>query len=178
MTVIELREHAQPVELRLDDATGRALAASGIVKASPDPFLPGIWRLSADRFVGSATVVATAATPGATEHTAHAVTVRIVPKVSISRLFFLLGYALNPRGWREDQIELAEHPDLLPALAHAFERQADRALRQGLLQGYRRTEESAWVVRGRLRETEQLRRRFGAALPVEIEYDEFTTDIP
>lgn len=179
MTVIELREHAQPIELRLDEAVGRALAASGIVKASPDPFVPGVWRLSADRYVGSATVVVAAtATLGAAGGTARAVTVRIVPKVSISRLFFLLGYALNPRGWREDQVELAEHPDLLPALAHAFERQAERALRQGLLQGYRRTEESAWVVRGRLREAEQLRRRFVATLPVEIEYDEFTTDIP
>lgn len=176
MTVIELREHAQPIELRLDDAIGRALAASRIVKASPDPFLPGIWRLSADRYVGSATVTP-ASTAGRTAH-AMPVTVRIVPKVPISRLFFLLGYALNPKGWRDDQIDLAEQSDLLPALAHAFERQTDRALRQGLLQGYRRTEESAWVVRGRLREAEQIRRRFGAALPAEVEYDEFTTDIP
>lgn len=174
MTVIELREHAQPIELQLDDAIGRALAASSIVEASPDPFVPGLWRLSAGRYVGSATVTA----PDVTGRTVNAVTLRIVPKVSISRLFFLLGYALNPRGWREDQIDLAEQTDLLPALAHAFERQTDRALRQGLLQGYQRTEERAWVVRGRLREAEQLRRRFGAALPVEIEYDEFTTATP
>lgn len=174
MTVVELRENAQPIEVQLDDAVGRALAASRIVKASPDPFVPGIWRLSADRYVGTATVTV----PAAMDRRAHTLTVRIVPKVSINRLFFLLGYALNQKGWREDQIELSEEAGLLPALAHAFERQTDRALRQGLLQGYRRTQESAWVVRGRLREAEHLRRRFGAALPVEIEYDEFTTDVP
>lgn len=174
MTPIELREHARPIERQLDDAIGRALAASGIVEASPDPFIPGLWRLSAGRYVGSAVV----AVPDAAGGVKHTVTLHIVPKVPISRLFFLLGYALNPKGWREDQIDLAEHTSLLPALAHVFERQSDRALRQGLLQGYRRTEESAWVVRGRLREAEQLRRRFGAALPAEIEYDEFTADIP
>lgn len=72
---------------------------------------------------------------------------------------------------------MAEHRDLLPALAHAVERQIDRALRQGLLQGYRSTEETALVVRGRIRETDQIRRHFGATLPVEVTYDEFTTDI-
>jgi 5-methylcytosine-specific restriction enzyme subunit McrC len=62
LTVIELRENAQPIEMRLDDAVGRALVASRIVKASPDPFLPGVWRLSADRYVGSAIVTADAGT--------------------------------------------------------------------------------------------------------------------
>lgn len=105
-------------------------------------------------------------------------TVRITPKVPIVRLFFLLGYSLDPkRSWRDGEVEVAEHHDLLPALAHAVERQVDRALGQGLLQGYRATEESALVVRGRIREVEQIRRRFGAMLPIEVAYDEFTTDI-
>lgn len=59
-----------------------------------------------------------------------------------------------------------------------MERQVDRALRRGLMQGYRPTEESALVVRGRIREAEQIRRRFGMTLPVEVAYDEFSTDIP
>ena len=68
--------------------------------------------------------------------------------------------------------------DLLPALAHAFERHTERALRQGLLQGYRATEEMSSVVRGRIHEADQIRRHLGRALPVELTYDEFTTDIP
>jgi 5-methylcytosine-specific restriction enzyme subunit McrC len=165
---IELREHARPTEWALDDATGRALAACGFIEATPDPYAPGIWRLAARTKVGAVTVTV----PGG-----DLVAVRIIPKVSISRLFFLLGYALNPKGWREDQIDVAEHRDLLPALAHTFERHADRALRRGLLQGYRTTQDSALVVRGRIREGEQIRRHYGMAIPVELEYDEFTADI-
>ncbi|CAM5629525.1 hypothetical protein SAVIM338S_05996 [Streptomyces avidinii] len=103
--------------------------------------------------------------------------VRIAPKVPITRLFFLLGYSLKPLGWREGLVDVAEHRDVMPALAHAVERQTDRALRRGLLQGYRAVEETSFLVRGRIREAEQVRRRFGRPLPVETAYDEFTTDI-
>lgn len=171
---IELRENAPPSEHVIDDALGRALAASRVIKATPDAYVPGVWRLSAERYVGAAVVTVPTVRPGGTT---RSVAIRIAPKVPISRLFFLLGYAVNPKGWRDDQVDVAEHTDLLPALAHAFERQCERALRQGLLQGYRRTQDSAMVVRGRIREGEQLRRRFGMALPVEVEYDEYTTDI-
>ncbi len=169
-TSIELVEHAPATGHVLPDAVGRALEASRVVDASPDPYVPGSWRLRAGSKVGAITVHG----PGL----GAPVTVRITPKVPIARLFFLLGYSLDPRGgWRDGQVDVAEHRDLLPALAHAVERQIDRALRQGLLQGYRETEESALVVRGRIRETDQIRRRFGAPLPVEVTYSEFTTDI-
>lgn len=173
-TTIELRENAPPSEYVLDDAVGRALATSGIVRAARDTYVPGVWRLAADRYVGAAVVTVPGVRPGSAD---QSLTIRVTPKVPISRLFFLLGYALNPKGWRDDQVDVTEHAELLPALAHAFERQIERALRQGLLQGYRRTQNSATVVRGRIRNGEQLRRRFGMALPVEVEYDEYTTDI-
>ncbi|MEU0243410.1 restriction endonuclease [Streptomyces sp. NPDC006235] len=167
---VELVEHAPATRLALPDAVGRALAASDVVDAVPDPYTPGFWSLRAGSKVGA---VAITAPDGGTP-----VTVRVRPKVSIARLFFLLGYTLDPRrSWRDGEVEVAEHRDLLPALAHAVERQVDRALQQGLLQGYRATEESALVVRGRISEAEQIRRRFGAMLPVEVAYDEFTTDI-
>ncbi|WP_234328119.1 McrC family protein [Streptomyces sp. NRRL S-37] len=153
----------------LPDAVGRALAASRIVDAAPDPYVVGHWVLKAGSKVGAVSVTAPGAAP---------VTVRIIPKVPMARLFFLLGYSLDPRGWRDGQVDVAEHREVLPVLAHAFERQTDRAIRAGVLQGYRTTEDTALVVRGRIREAEQVRRRFGAALPVEIGYDEFTTDIP
>ncbi|MFC1442857.1 restriction endonuclease [Streptacidiphilus sp. N1-10] len=165
---IELREHAQPTQWPLAPAVGQALAASRIVEAVPDPFMPDLWRLKASSKVGSVTVSVRGYDP---------VRLRIIPKVPIARLFFLLGYALNPKGWRDDPTDAAAHHELLPALAHSFERQTERALRQGLLQGYRRAEETALVLRGRIREAEQIRRRFGSSLPVEIAFDEFTTDI-
>ncbi|WP_316755420.1 McrC family protein [Streptomyces herbicida] len=168
--VVELVEHAPAVSVALPDAVGRALAAGDVLDAAPDPYTPGRWSLRAGSKVGAVAV----AVPGADE----TLTVRVTPKTPIARLFFLLGYSLDPKGgWRDGEVEVAEEQDLLPALAHAVERQMDRALRQGLLQGYRAAEETALVVRGRIREAEQMRRRFGAALPVEVAYDEFTTDI-
>jgi 5-methylcytosine-specific restriction enzyme subunit McrC len=168
--VVELVEHGPAVSVPLPDAVGRALAAGRIVDAAPDPYVPGRWSLRAGSTVGAVTF----AVPGQDEM----VTVRITPKVPVARLFFLVGYSLDPAGGRRDgEVGVAGHRDLLPAFAHAVERQIDRALRQGLLQGYRATEETAPVVRGRIREAEQIRRRFGATLPVEVAYDEFTTDI-
>ncbi|MFE9097237.1 McrC family protein [Streptomyces sp. NPDC007264] len=168
--VIELVEHAPAVGVALPDAVGRALAAGDILDAAPDPYVPGRWSLRAGSKVGAVAV----AVPGGD----GPITVRVAPKVSIARLFFLLGYSLDPKGgWRDGEVGVSGYRDLLPALAHAVERQIDRALRQGLLQGYRATEETSLVVRGRIREADQIRRRFGATLPAEVEYDEFTTDI-
>ncbi|MGW1532293.1 McrC family protein [Streptomyces aureus] len=168
--VVDLVEHAPAVRAALPDALGRALAAGDIVEAAPDPYVPGRWSLRAGSKVGAVVVTA----PGVDEP----VTVRVTPKVPVARLFFLLGHSLDPRGgWRDGDVEVAGHRDLLPALAHALERQVDRALRRGLLQGYHSTEETSLVVRGRIREADQIRRRFGATLPVEVAYDAFTTDI-
>jgi 5-methylcytosine-specific restriction enzyme subunit McrC len=47
----------------------------------------------------------------------------------------------------------------------------------GLLQGYRVTEEALPVVRGRIRIDDQLKRRPGQWLPIEVAYDDFTIDI-
>ncbi|MGW4850525.1 McrC family protein [Streptomyces sp. NPDC004288] len=169
MSVLSLVEHGPAQSFRLPDAVGRALATEKVLEeAGPDPYDPGAWRLRAGSKVGAVRIAA----PGS-----ESVTVRITPKVPVARLFFLIGYSSDPRGWRDGSIDLAEHEELLPALAHLVERQIDRALRQGLLQGYRTTEESSHVVRGRLREAEQIRRRFGLPLPVEVTFDEFSTDV-
>ena len=50
--------------------------------------------------------------------------------------------------------------------------------RAGLLRGYRTEEEALHTVRGRIMFAEQIRRRHGVALPIEVRYDEFTDDIP
>ncbi|MGW4276962.1 McrC family protein [Streptomyces seoulensis] len=167
---VELVEHAPAVGLALPEGIGRALAAGDVVTAAPDPYTPGRWQVRAGSKVGAVAVTA----PGVDEP----FTVRITPKVPVARLLFLLGHSLDPaRARRAGEVDVAGHRDLLPAFAHAVERGIDRALRQGLLQGYRATRDSGLVVRGRIREAEQVRRRFGAALPVEVAYDEFTTDI-
>ncbi|WP_330460406.1 McrC family protein [Streptomyces sp. NBC_00820] len=167
-TEVLLREYGPAVSVAVSAAAGRALAASGILQsATPDPVRSGHWLLRAGSRVGAVR------TPDGT-------VVRIMPKTPVSRLFFLLGFSLDPaRAWRDDRegtVDTGAYDDIVPALAHAVERQIDVALRQGVLQGYRMVEESALVVRGRLREADQIRRHFGRTPPVEIAYDAYTAD--
>lgn len=104
--------------------------------------------------------------------------IHIQPKVPIARLLFLVGYALYAAAWRPQAVSVAEAADLVPAVAQALWRQTEQATHQGLLPGYILVEESSQVLRGRLRESEQLHRHHGLPLPLEIQYDEFTIDIP
>ncbi|MDI3420134.1 McrC family protein [Streptomyces luteolus] len=170
---IRLREHAPAASVPLDTATGKAIAAARVLEsAAPDPFRPGHWTLRAGSTVGTVRVPV----PG---RPGPGLTLRITPKTPVRRLFFLLGFSLSPeRAWRDGgpPIDSGTHDDVVPALAHAVERQIDLALRQGVLQGYRSVEESALVVRGRIREAEQIRRHFGRTPPVEIAYDDYSTD--
>ncbi|WP_200813750.1 McrC family protein [Marinactinospora thermotolerans] len=166
---VVLREHGPAVSVPIGAAAGRALAASDILRsAAPDPARRGCWLLRAGSMVGAVRVPS-------------GPVVRIMPKIPVGRLFFLLGFSLDPaRAWRdgrEGTVDIGVHDDVVPALAHAVERQIDAALRQGVLQGYREVEESAPVLRGRLREAEQIRRHFGRTPPVEIAHDAYTPDI-
>src|SRR5690606_29807515 len=100
----------------------------------PDPAQDGHWLLRAGSHVGALR------TPGGP-------VVRILPKTPVSRIFFLLGFSLDPeRAWRDDRegtVDTGTYDDVVPALAHAVERRVDAALRQGVLQGYREVEESS-----------------------------------
>lgn len=104
--------------------------------------------------------------------------VSIRPRISIARLVFLLGYTQDPRMWRDDPVGLDDQADLWPAMAQVFTRQADRAVERGLLQGYRVEESALTVVRGRLREADQLRLHAGLPIPLEVRFDEYDVNIP
>jgi hypothetical protein len=69
-------------------------------------------------------------------------------------------------------------PDLLSAVVEAFTRVTERALLPGLVQGYRQYEAALPVVRGRIREADQIRRGYSVMVPVEVRYDDFTVDTP
>jgi 5-methylcytosine-specific restriction enzyme subunit McrC len=100
------------------------------------------------------------------------------PKITdINRLIFMLGYARNPKIWRDDPVRVSADDELLPAVAEAFARIASRAVEQGLLQGYRTVTEALPVLRGRMLAGEQMSRRFGFPVPIDVEYDDFTVDI-
>ncbi|HEX6077828.1 MAG TPA: restriction endonuclease [Micromonosporaceae bacterium] len=163
MTRILLREAGRERQIALSAPQARRLAAARVVELRPGVDTDS-WLVRAGHMVGAARI--------------GDVEVRIAPKVPVDRLLFLMGYARHPDRWREDRVNLSEHPELVPALAGAFWRQTERALRGGLLHGYRERDDTSVVLRGRLRETDQLGRWYGMPQPLEIRHDEFTVDIP
>ncbi len=104
-------------------------------------------------------------------------TVEIRPKLPIHRVLFLISYTLDRLNLPGKVVDLAQPPDLVEAMVRIFHDAVRQATSRGLLQGYRTQEETLNVVCGRIRIEEQLRRRFGIAVPIEVRYDEFTPDI-
>ncbi|WP_431958097.1 McrC family protein [Nocardia lijiangensis] len=107
------------------------------------------------------------------------VQINVRPKVTeINRLLFLIGYCSNPAVWRDEAVHLERADGLFPAVAESFTRLTSRAIEGGLLQGYRTQTDRLQLVRGRVRIGEQVTKNFGRPLPIAVEYDDFTTDIP
>ena len=104
--------------------------------------------------------------------------VLIEPKIDIPKLLSLACYAMGAFKPQEQWLFDFERELALPdVLALALSAAARRAFSRGLLHGYRTEEESLYTVRGRIRFAEQIRRRFGIPVPVEVRYDEFTDDV-
>ena len=105
-------------------------------------------------------------------------TVEIRPKLPIDSVLFLASYALGAFKLKPDVADLDRSTDLVEVMVQIFHAAVRQATGRGLLQGYETQEETLNVVRGRIRIEDQLRRRFGIAVPIEVRYDEFTPDIP
>ena len=103
--------------------------------------------------------------------------VSIRPKLPIARVLYLASYAMGRIDFREEHFNFGNAPTLVEALIPALVAAAHRAFARGLLHGYRTEEESLHTVRGRIRINEQIRRRFGISVPIEVRYDEFTDDV-
>jgi len=144
--------HAEAAEIRAADLVD--------VVAEPEP---GCWKLVAEARVGVAV--------------GRDWEVRVRPRLAIPRLLFLLAYARDPRGWKDQPAEFATAPDLLDAIAAGFSLHALRAVERGLLRGYVHVEERSSAVRGRIRFGDQISRSASLPLPVEISYDDYTADV-
>lgn len=159
---LTLREGGPPELVLLSEAAAETLNSARILTCVRT-VTPGLWQVSATTKVGTFAV--------------EGLQVTVRPKIDITRLVFLAGYARNPAFWRDEDVSLDADADLTEALAASFSRLARRALDQGLLKGYRTTEEALTVVRGRIRESDQIRRHFGRLIPIEVRYDDYTVDI-
>jgi len=145
----------------LDDAQAALLSATRL--ADTRPLGGGRWQLLPTGRVGAVR--------------AGDFDVQVQPKTGISRLLFLLGYAADP-GFQPGNVTATAEPDLWPALAESVLRHTEVALRPGVLQGYVTLDETLPLVRGRVRVADQIARRAGLPLPLEVRYDEYTPDIP
>ena len=113
-------------------------------------------------------------TPGSTVGAVEIgdLSVLIQPKIGIPQLLSLACYAMGVYKSQVKRLFDFEEEETLPdTLAIALASAARRAFSRGLLHGYRTEEEALHTVRGRIRFDEQLRRRFGVILPVEVRYD-------
>ncbi|MGW7412456.1 McrC family protein [Streptomyces sp. NPDC054863] len=164
---IRLRQSEPWTEWQLNREQARELSESELVEMRPARS-DDLWKLRARDKVGVVRL----------GRGAGRVRLSIAPKVTVDRLMYLLGYAPQRLAWQKGQVEVAARPDLLPAIAHGFTRAAQRALRAGVLLGYREVDDTLPLLRGRLRAAAQLSRRPGLALPLEVTYDDHTTDIP
>ncbi len=161
MNALHLLEGAPPQVLDLADKTAQGLAAAKIL--SVYPLGPGRWEVTDAGRVGVARL--------------DDVTVWIRPKLPIARLLWLLGFAHHP-GWRPSEaVGYSRSDELVPALAEAFAIQTSRALQLGLLHGYEQVDDTTPVLKGRLRINDQLRERYGVAVPLLVRYDDHTPDI-
>ena len=118
-------------------------------------------------------------TPGSTVGAVDmdGLSVLIRPKMGIPQLLSLSCYAMSKFKPRTEMFDYPREYALPDVLALALASAAGRAFSRGLLHGYRTEEEALHTVRGRIRFNEQIRRRFGFPLPVEVRYDDFTDDI-
>ncbi len=156
----ELNAHGTVVDL--PDSVAQALEATELVEVRPEP--AGCWRLLPRDHVGVVRF----------EHVQ--VAVRPKDKVGLCHVLFYLGYAVDP-GFRAESVVGSPDDDLWPALGHSLAQAAEQALRRGVLQGYRTIDEALNTVRGRVRFGDQLQRRPGLLVPIEITHDQFDVDI-
>lgn len=118
-------------------------------------------------------------TPGSTVGALEVgdLSVSIQPKLPVSRVLYLASYAIDEIEFREERFDYEDEPTLVEALVPVFAAAARRAFSRGLLHGYRTEEDSLQTVRGRIRVDDQIRRRFGNPVPLEVRYDDFTVDV-
>lgn len=164
MREINLTEY-QPCEVRLSEDERSALA-----QAKKD------LGLAIEHNGGDSYTLRPTSTVGAVEVGGLSVLIR--PKIEIKQLISLACY----RDWRDlvqsSDFDFPEEWALPDVIAAMFAAAAEKAFARGLLHGYVEREDALQTVRGRIRFDEQIRRRFGLPLPVEVRYDEFTDDVP
>lgn len=155
MRQVSVPEYGDVLGLPLAPAERDFLAALGkALSVRPSLLVPGAFDLEASGYVGAAVI--------------DGLSLEIRPKVPLASVLFMVSYAIDPTSWRDWDFGFDTSGSILDAVALGFAGQLRRATRRGIHCGYRHTEEALSTVRGRIRIEEQLRRRFGQLLPIEV----------
>ncbi len=164
MREITLKEYEPSEPTRLSAKELRSLQASGLsIRVAPTGDAEDECRLTPGSIVGASEI--------------GDLSVLIRPKIGIPQLLSMACYAISKFKPQPELFDFPQEYALPDVMALALASAARQAFSRGLLHGYRVEEESLYTVRGRIMVAEQLRRRFGIPLPVEVRYDEFTNDI-
>lgn len=163
MREIDLREYerSEPISLSVEERD--ALRKVGQISVEPADGLEGEYHLTPGSTIGAVEV--------------GGLSVAIRPKLKIGRALYLASYAMGAFRLQDEGFEFGKADTLIEILALALGAAARRAFARGVLHGYRTEEEALHTVRGRIMVAEQIRRRFGMGVPVEVRYDDFTDDI-
>jgi 5-methylcytosine-specific restriction enzyme subunit McrC len=160
---LELSEWQHRSGLELSGEHVAALARFEGAQIAPDASAPGRWRVSAQHHVG-------VFRRGDLE-------VRITPKVPVSRLLHLLALTMDRIVWDDRDTTWGDDNELVATVAHAFAVASERVVHRGLLQGYRTFDDTLLGIRGRIHMGRQVTRQSGLPIPIEVTFDDFTTDI-
>ena len=159
LTLVEYESRSINVTLDLEQ---RKVLAGAYIDVTPPTDEKAKWVLRPSSHIGTVRV--------------GDLSIVVRPKIPVDRVMFLVAYAIDPKDWKK-YFDLQPNPDVLESIIPAFVHHTHQAVRRGLLQGYRHEEEALHTVRGRIRFNDQINRRFGIPLPLEVAFDEFTEDI-
>ncbi len=165
MNKIDLREYVTSDHKLTADQLDALLRVSKTLRLSIEPIrgTKGNYSLTPGSIIGALEI--------------NGIPILINPKIEMSKLLSLACYAIGKLEIREELFGFKDSETLPDILALALTQAARSAFARGLLRGYRSEEEALHTVRGRIRFDEQVRRRYGIPLPVELRFDEFTEDI-
>lgn len=150
------------IDMQIDPPTASLMHAEGHVTVSPSTS-PDLQTVKAKHKVGVLRY--------------GDIELRILPKVSVSRLLYLASFADGLDSWQELDTLLGSVDDPFSALAHALTFHSEAALKPTPLQGYVTHATAEKHLRGRILFGEQISRRAGVQLPVELRYDEYEINI-
>ena len=165
MRRLDLREHEESGPLRLSIDERETLRGNlPALSVEPAPDSQNAYLLKPGETIGALDI--------------GELSVSIRPKLGIERVLFLASYAMGAFKLRDrERFDFRDEETLVEALVPAFASAARRAFARGLIHGYRTEDEALHIVRGRIRIDDQIRRRFGIPVPLEVRYDEFTDDV-